>query len=184
METTWLERLTNPDLIFGLAVRFFGVFLVLIIVMIGIWLVGLLFVWMEQSSKKKISGSLPEGLPVTEKGLAKPRKTAEQGTQSDVPEEVAAVVALHLQESEEGAALVAEGGPVQGEVAAAISLSLARYLEEQGSGLPAAGRLPPIHEHSPHRQDQESPWKLLGRQETFSRRNPLPSAKAGNWRGR
>ena len=48
----YMERLANPDLIFGLVVRFFGVFIVLIIVMIGIWIVGRIFIRSRKSAEK------------------------------------------------------------------------------------------------------------------------------------
>ena len=100
METTWLERLTHPDLIFGLVVRFFGVFIVLIIVMIGIWLVGRLFVWKEQSEKKKDAGGGPSvGETLAKIDSMDSLETTTESHDTPVPEEVAAVVALHLQES-------------------------------------------------------------------------------------
>ena len=46
MEPFWnqiVERLSNPEVLFGLAVRFFGVFIVLIIVMIVLYLSGWVF---------------------------------------------------------------------------------------------------------------------------------------------
>ena len=47
-----LERLSNPEVLFGLAVRFFGVFAVLIIVMIVLQLTG----WFFQRLERKAEG--------------------------------------------------------------------------------------------------------------------------------
>ena len=79
MESIW-ERLTDPELLFGLAVRFFGVFVVLIIVMIGIWLSGLLFIRLKKE---------PEA------GEESPGETP------PAPDEVAVAISLALEEHRE-----------------------------------------------------------------------------------
>jgi len=51
MEQIWIqamERLSNPEVLFGLAVRFFGVFIVLIIVMVVLYFAGLVFQRLEK----------------------------------------------------------------------------------------------------------------------------------------
>ena len=92
MEQIWnqvMERLSNPEVLFGLAVRFFGVFIVLIIVMIVLYLSGWLFQRLEEKEKEPPSPPKPT-----------PQKTptGAVGTSpgSTVPDEVAVAVALAL----------------------------------------------------------------------------------------
>ncbi len=87
MDSIW-ERLTDPELLFGLMVRFFGVFAVLIIIMIGIWLSGLLFIRLKE--KPETDGDLS--------GEDPPRPS---GKELVVPDEVAAAISLSLEEYRE-----------------------------------------------------------------------------------
>ena len=91
MEQIW-ERLTSPELVFGLVVRFFGVFAVLIIVMIGIWLSGCFFVRLEEAARRRKEASLkPQPSP------SSPEEDVPDGDDEEaVTEEVAAVIALAL----------------------------------------------------------------------------------------
>lgn len=84
MDTIW-ERLSDPELLFGLMVRFFGVFAVLIIVMIGIWLSGRIFVRLKK--EPETDGELPRE--------DQPRPSGEKPT---IPDEVAAAISLSLEE--------------------------------------------------------------------------------------
>lgn len=151
VENSW-DRLTDPALMFGLAVRFFGVFIVLIIVMIGIWLSGKIFIRMQENAKNRNAGSQgAQGQPAAQAispGGAPPPSPAAGSSETAVPEETAAVIAL----------------------------SLARYLGEQPQGFVfTAGQ-------SSSSSGQDSTWKLLGRQEAFSRN--VPWSGVGSRKGR
>jgi len=87
MAEIW-EKLTSPELVFGLGVRFFGVFAVLIVVMIGIWLSGCFFVRLEGASRK--------GRQSPDDDVEDAEETETAGTEEGVTDEVAAVIALAL----------------------------------------------------------------------------------------
>ncbi len=142
-EKSW-GRLTDPELIFGLAVRFFGVFIVLIIVMIGIWISGKIFTRIQENAKDRVAGSQGgQGQPA-----AQAISPAAGSAESAVTEETAAVIAL----------------------------SLSRYLGEQPQSFVfTAGQ-------STSSSGQDSAWKLVGRQEAFSRN--IPWSGVGSQKGR
>jgi len=172
----WIEsyqRLQDPQLLFGLAVRFFGVFIVLIIVMIGIWLLGHLFRRIESSARSrgsstaKTSASDQSGTPPSGRALTEPAR------EDSIPDEVVAAIALQIEKARDDGTLAASVTPVPQEVAAAISLALQASegmceVPTQGSGL--AGRITTW-------QEAEGSWKLMGRQEAISRNDPW----AGRW---
>jgi len=150
MEQIWnqvMERLSNPEVLFGLAVRFFGVFIVLIIVMIVLYLSGWLFQRLEE--KEKAPPSPPKPTP-------QKTPTGAVGTSpgSTVPDEVAAAVALAM---------------VPDEVAVSVALALNEAAEEQGlaprpfaqAGAPASWEEP------------GGAWKLMGRQQALCRKTSL-----------
>jgi len=171
----YMARLANPDLIFGLVVRFFGVFIVLIIVMIGIWIVGQIFIRNEKSEAKEktvqaVSKKQRQAAPDVE-------RTTQPGAGPEATEEVAAVIAVHLQESAEAARLREAASSVSEEVAAVIALSLTAYSAQQMFLHPG------LMEKVASASDQESPWKIMGRQEAFSTRT-LPFTGRGAAKGR
>jgi hypothetical protein len=164
----YLERLLDPQLLFGLAVRFFGVFIVLGILMAFLFLTGWIFSRMGERKKKEVSGGpstrgSDEGEPVR---VPVPN-TSSPDAGEPVPEEVAAVVALSLHEA--AGLRAASGFPVSGETAAAVALALSDPRNEHPFSGPhhRTTDLPPFG-----RDYRESPWKLLGRQEAVSRNNP------------
>jgi len=173
----YMERLANPDLIFGLVVRFFGVFIVLIIVMIGIWIVGRIFI-RSRKSAEKAEAAKAQALKAQQETAAGVEGTEREGAGAEVTEEVAAVIAVHLEKSAEAAEFrEAESSSVPEEVAAVISLALARHMAQQTFMMPAL-----LHD-SGSRMERESPWKLLGRQEAFSTRT-LPFRGRSATKGR
>jgi hypothetical protein len=149
-----MERLSNPEVLFGLAVRFFGVFIVLIIVMIILYLTGRLFQGFDKTTEEAPS---PAGT-----GKPPPKPTPQEthteavsaSPGSAVPDEVAIAVALAL---------------VPDEVAVAVALALAEAAEETGlaprpfaqTGTPTAWEEP------------GSAWKLVGRQHALFRKTSL-----------
>ncbi len=91
-----MDRLTHPGLVFGLAVRFFGVFLVLIIVMIGIWLSGKVIQALEARAKGSDKGGKgPRAVPAPAGAGPVPAPGADT---SAMPDEVAAAIGLALSE--------------------------------------------------------------------------------------
>ena len=95
LETCW-ERMQNPELLFGLMVRFFGVFIVLIIVMIGIWIVGRIIAWVEKPAGRR-SEAPPAERPSPGGTPQAASESSGAGQQADpVPDEIAAVIALSL----------------------------------------------------------------------------------------
>jgi hypothetical protein len=149
-----VERLSNPEVLFGLGVRFFGVFIVLIIVMIVLQLTGRLFQRLDGKAEELPSradlvsarpGSFPRETPVeavpTSPGPA-------------VPDEVAIAIALSM---------------VPDEVAVAVAMALTETVEERASMplLSAPGAIPTAWE------PPVSPWKLMGRQQALFRKTSL-----------
>ncbi len=157
MEQIWnqvVERLSNPEVLFGLAVRFFGVFIVLIIVMIVLYLTGWVFHRLDKKrqaarSAADAGGPLPES--VSEKG---PVQTGAASPGSTVPDEVAVAVALAL---------------IPDEAAVAVALALTEAADEQGSGLhhTAGARVPTVWE------EPGNTWKIVGRQQALFRKTAL-----------
>ncbi len=139
-----LERLSHPEVLFGLAVRFFGVFIVLTIVMVVLQLVGMLFHRLEAGTEETPS---PAAKP-------KPTGAGVTPTGSTVPDEVAVAVALAL---------------VPDEVAVAVALALAEAADEQG----VTPRLAARAVYPPDRQEPGSAWRLLGRQQAIYRKTSL-----------
>jgi Na+-transporting methylmalonyl-CoA/oxaloacetate decarboxylase gamma subunit len=75
MEKTYLDRLMEPELIFGLAVRFFGVFAVLIILMAFMYLSGWLFTrYKERMDQQGPAGPSPAPGPGPAKKSPRPGK--------------------------------------------------------------------------------------------------------------
>ena len=156
MEQIWnqiMERLSNPEVLFGLAVRFFGVFIVLIIVMIVLYLSGWLFQRLEEKAKATPSPADPP--PARPKSTPQETPTGAAGTPpgSTVPDEVAAAVALAM---------------VPDEVAVAVTLALNEAAEEQG----LAPR-PFAQAGAPSWEEPRSAWKLMGRQQALCRKTSL-----------
>ncbi len=88
-----LERLTNPELLFGLGVRFFGVFAVLIVVMVALQLTGYFYTRMQQREAASRAGGKPaDGAAPAGKGESPP------GEPAGIPGEVVAAIALALGE--------------------------------------------------------------------------------------
>jgi hypothetical protein len=156
MEQIWnqvMERLSNPEVLFGLAVRFFGVFIVLIIVMIVLYLTGWIFQRIEEKEQEAASADDKGGPPhPTPTGTSAEAVGTSPG--SDVPGEIAAAVALSM---------------VPDEVAVAVALALNETAEERGlalrlsaqAGVPAAWEEP------------GTAWKLVGRQQSLSQKTSL-----------
>jgi Na+-transporting methylmalonyl-CoA/oxaloacetate decarboxylase gamma subunit len=141
-----LERLSNPEVLFGLSVRFFGVFIVLTIVMLAIYLVGRVFVKLEESQNQTSSPAAPER-PSPLEPVIPPRE-------STVPDEVAVAIALSL---------------VPDEVGVAVALALAEAVKE---GIPAPLLCAPPAGPAP-REEPGSAWRLLGRQQALFRKTSL-----------
>jgi hypothetical protein len=149
-----MERLSNPEVLFGLAVRFFGVFIVLIIVMIVLHLSG----WVFQRLEKKAQEAPPSADPAPSPQKSTPQKTPTEAVStspgSTVPDEVAIAIALAM---------------VPDEVAAAVALALTEAVEERGS-MP----LPSTRGSTPAAWEQPgSAWKLVGRQQGLFRKTAL-----------
>jgi hypothetical protein len=157
MEQIWnqvMERLSNPEVLFGLAVRFFGVFIVLIIVMIVLHLSGWLFQRLEKKTEEPSSPAAPASSPPKSTPQATPTEAVSTSPGSTVPDEVAIAIALAM---------------VPDEVAVAVALALTEAVEERGSvpllstpgSTPAAWEIP------------GSAWKLVGRQQGLFRKTSL-----------
>ena len=149
MEQIWnqvVERLSNPEVLFGLAVRFFGVFIVLIIVMIVLYLSGWVFQRLEKKAQEALSPAGPASSPPKPTPQQTPTEAASTSPGSTVPDEVAIAVALAM---------------VPDEVAVAVALALTETVEERGSVplLSTGGPTPAAWEQP------GSAWKLVGRQQ-------------------
>lgn len=157
MEQIWnqvMERLSNPEVLFGLAVRFFGVFVVLIIVMIVLYLTGRIFQSLEKKTEEGASAVGTEGPPPQPTPTETSGKAAGTSPGSDVPGEVAAAVALSM---------------VPDEVAVAVALALTETSKERGvaTRFPAQAGVPAAWE------EPGMAWKLVGRQEALFRTTSL-----------
>ena len=157
MEQIWnqvMERLSNPEVLFGLAVRFFGVFIVLIIVMIVLYLSGWVFQRMEEKAQAASSPPSPPPSPPKPAPQETPTEPVQTSSGSAVSDEVAIAIALAM---------------VPDEVAVAISLALTEAVEERGSApaLSALGSTPTAWEQP------GSAWKLVGRQQGLFRKTSL-----------
>lgn len=163
-----VERLTDPEVLFGLSVRFFGVFIVLGIVMIAIYLIGRVFVEIEKAQEPGASPDAPEGSSaagsVEGEILTTPPVSTETPSEqvgaalspSPVPDEAVVAVAMAL-------------AMVPGEVAVAVTLAMDQASQETVSVPFGADRAsPPAAKGEPG-----SAWKLLGRQEALHRRTSL-----------
>jgi hypothetical protein len=149
-----MERLSNPEVLFGLAVRFFGVFVVLIIVMIVLWLTGYVFQWLEKKPEEAASPAAPA--PPPPEPAAEQRPTQGAGTRpgATVPDEVAIAIALAM---------------VPDEVAVAVAMALHETAEERGFAPSTSARAA-----APDRWEQPgSGWKLVGRQQALYRKTSL-----------
>jgi hypothetical protein len=157
MEQIWnqvMERLSNPEVLFGLAVRFFGVFIVLIIVMIVLYLSGWVFQWLEKKAQEAPPPAGPASSPPKPTPQKAPTEAVSTSPGSTVPDEVAIAIALAM---------------VPDEVAVAVALALTETVEERGS-LPLSstrGSTPAAWEQT------GSAWKLVGRQQGLFQKTSL-----------
>jgi hypothetical protein len=157
MEQIWnqiVERISNPEVLFGLAVRFFGVFIVLIIVMIVLYLSGWLFQRLEKKAQEPSSPTVPASSPPKPTPQEAPTEAVSTSPGSTVPDEVAIAIALAM---------------VPDEVAVAVALALSEAVEERGSVplLPARGSTPAGWEQP------GNAWKLVGRQQGLFQKTSL-----------
>ena len=157
MEPIWnqvFERLSNPEVLFGLAVRFFGVFVVLIIVMIVLYLTGWFFQRIEEKAQEAASAAHKGGPPPPRTPTNRSAKAVGTPSGSDVPGEVAAAVALSM---------------VPDEVAVAVALALTETAKERGvaTRFPAQAGVPAPWE------EPGAAWKIVGRQEALFRSTSL-----------
>lgn len=149
-----MERLSNPEVLFGLAVRFFGVFIVLIIVMMVLYLTGWLFQRLERKAEEVPSPADPVSPPPKPTPQETPTQAVSASPGSAVPDEVAVAVALSL---------------VPDEVAVAVALALTEAVEEKGLA-------PRLFAQTGARTAWEEPgsaWKLVGRQHALFRKTSL-----------
>jgi hypothetical protein len=157
MEQIWnqvMERLSNPEVLFGLAVRFFGVFIVLIIVMIVLYLSGWVFQRLEEKEKEAASPAPPAPSPPKPAPQEGPAQTGQTFTGSTVPDEVAVAIAMAM---------------VPDEVAVAVALALTETVEDR-SAVPLLAALGP----TPAAWEQPgSAWKMVGRQQGLFRKTSL-----------
>lgn len=175
-----LERLLEADLLFGLAVRFFGVFAVLLVLMLFMYASGWVF-------RRYMGGEKdPAAAAQAERGGALPDvPTRVSGVSSSpgddvapVSGEVAAVVALCIRDS--AASLAATGLPVPGETAAAIALALSAHPGEDSIPLHRHGSVAPAAFFPSRDCREQSPWTLLGRQESLSRNDPWTGRRSAD----
>ncbi len=157
MEQIWnqvVERLSNPEVLFGLAVRFFGVFIVLIIVMIVLYLSGWVFQRLEKKAQEAPSSADPATSPPKSTPQETPTEAVSTSPGSTVPDEVAIAIALAM---------------VPDEVAVAVALALTEAVEERGSVplLSTRGSTPAAWEQP------GSAWKLVGRQQGLFQKTSL-----------
>jgi hypothetical protein len=159
MEQIWnqvMERLSNPEVLFGLGVRFFGVFIVLIIVMIVLYLTGWVFQRMERKTEEASSPTDPAPSPPEPEPTSVETPTGVVSTSpgSTVPDEVAIAIALAM---------------VPDEVAVAVALALNEATEAQSLAprpLAQAGARTAWEEPG-------SAWKLVGRQQALYQKTSL-----------
>jgi len=149
-----MERLSNPEVLFGLAVRFFGVFIVLIIVMIVLYLSGWVFQRLEEKEQEASSPPAPAPSPPESTPQETPAEAVRTSPGSTVPDEVAIAIALAM---------------VPDEVAVAVTLALTEAVEERGSVplLSTPGSTPSAWEQP------GSAWKLVGRQQGLFQKTSL-----------
>lgn len=157
MEQIWtqvMERLSDPEVLFGLAVRFFGVFIVLIIVMIVLHLSGWVFQRLEKKGQEAPSPADPTPSPPGSTPRETPTEAVSASPGTTVPDEVAIAIALAM---------------VPDEVAVAVALALTEAVEQRGSVplLSARGSTPTAWEQP------GSAWKLVGRQQGLFRKTSL-----------
>ena len=157
MEQIWnqvMERLSNPEVLFGLGVRFFGVFIVLIIVMIVLYLTGWVFQRMERKEEEASSPADPAPSPTKPTPVETPSEAVNTSPGSTVPDEVAVAIALAM---------------VPDEVAVAVALALNEATEERGLAL-----RPPAQAGARTAWDEPgSAWKLVGRQQALYQKTSL-----------
>jgi cytoskeletal protein RodZ len=172
-----VERISNPEVLFGLSVRFFGVFIVLGIVMIAIYLVGRVFVEIERGQGRAASPDAPEAAP--DAGPAEAANVATAPASAEMFSDQAEATPSSSPVSNEAAVAVALAlATVPGEVAVAVTLALDQAAREAASvplGTPRATA-------PPGKGEPASVWKLLGRQEALFRRTSLtrPPREANN----
>ena len=157
MDQIWnqiVERLSNPEVLFGLAVRFFGVFIVLIIVMIVLYLSGWVFQRLEKKAQEPSSPAGPASSPPKPTPQETPTEAVSTSPGSTVPDEVAIAIALAM---------------VPDEVAVAVTLALTEAVEERG-----AVPLLSTRASTPAASEQPgSAWKLVGRQQGLFQKTSL-----------
>ncbi len=150
-----MERLSDPEVLFGLAVRFFGVFIVLIIVMGLLFLTGRIFQRLEgkeQEATRPPAGPAPSPPAPSEK--ERPPEAVPDFSGPGVADEVAIAIALAM---------------VPDEVAVAVAMALGEEFEERASGPhPSSGRTAPSGWQQPG-----SAWKMVGRQQALFRKTSL-----------
>jgi hypothetical protein len=157
MEQIWnqvMERLSNPEVLFGLGVRFFGVFIVLIIVMMVLYLTGWVFQRMERKAEEAASPADPAPSPPEPTPVETPTQGVSTSPGSTVPDEVAIAIALAM---------------VPDEVAVAVALALNEAAEEHGLA-------PRPLAHAGTRTAWDEPgnaWKLVGRQQALYQKTSL-----------
>ena len=149
-----MERLSNPEVLFGLAVRFFGVFIVLIIVMIVLYLSGWVFQRLEKKAQETPSLSDPTPSPPKSTPNRTPPEAVSTSPGSTVPDEVAIAIALAM---------------VPDEVAVAVALALAEAVEERDSVPLLSARTSTLGAW----EQPGSAWKHLGRQQGLFRKTSL-----------
>ena len=161
-----VERLSNPEVLFGLAIRLLGVFIILVIVMLAIYLLGYVFMKLEKPQEQTASHDVPEG------PSARPAPPADVGTSpaSRVPDEAAARLPLAPVPDDAAVAIALALSMIPDDAAVAIALALNEAVE--------ARSYPP---HPVSRQqvpsaaweEPGSAWKLLGRHEALFRKTSL-----------
>ncbi len=152
-----MERLSNPEVLFGLAVRFFGVFIVLIIVMGLLFLTGWFFQKLEERDKEAARSAPADPTP-SPPPASPPKETpteaASASAGSEVPDEVAIAIALAM---------------VPDEVAVAVAMALNETVE-QGASVPLLS----VRETAPTGWEQPgSAWKIVGRQQALFQKTSL-----------
>jgi len=166
-----LSRLLETKLLGGLALRFFGVFVVLGILMVVLYITGWFFHrFLSGDRETPEKEALPSGAPPVEGSAMARDALAGTAEASSVTGDVAAAIVLGLREAARSVA--SSGFPVAGEVAAAVALALSAGSGEGALPVLRAGDAP--HAAGPHSGwgARESAWKLIGRQEAVSRNNP------------
>lgn len=103
MEYVW-ERLANPEVLFGLAVRFFGVFIVLIILMVAMIIMGHVFMRIREAALRQADSASATEPPPALHPPAAPAPAA-----GGVPESVAAAIGLALTQYVQGQRSTAAG---------------------------------------------------------------------------